>query len=423
MRKTIICGGGMFAASVVIAVLLLFLGACLPQHPIDIHVQESSEIMRKEGMYFRTVDMTLAGQLDNYTDALILAESKATTISNPISIFTNPVYSLSGGAGPVEDLYLYAYADNPVITGAYTRYWMGFRSLVRLALCFLNYYQIKRYLAALFFALFSAVVCSIAKNVNAKAAFLFAASVILVRPNVVAISFQFSCCFFIAFLALLLIPWLLRHPKFEAVFFLEIGIITMYFDFYTTPVITLGLPLTYLYLLHHKNGKHLSVKRIGADTTSWFVGYGGMWFAKMVLTTVFTDVNGFENALFSFASRVGINKDPNFEAFYSPSYAFSKVKGVLYSDETGRTIFLTAVILIAVVLLTVSMWKRVRISNYAAHIGLLVLAAFPILWFAAAAQPTSIHAWFQYRSVVVLFWASAAFFLSAFTDADLARKQ
>lgn len=417
MKKTIIREGGMFVTSVIVAVLLLLAGACLPQQQIDIHVQESAEVMKREGLYPRIVDKTVAGQMDNYTDALILAHSKATVISSPETILTNPSYALSGGEGPVMDLYYYAYADNPVPTGGYTRYWMGFRSLIRLALCFLNYYQIKRYLAVLFFALFTAAICSIAKNVNSKTAFLFALSIILVRPHVVAQSLQFSCCFLIAFLAILLIPWLFRHPKLQGIFFLEVGMITMYFDFYTTPIITLGMPLTYLYLLHHKNDSDLSKKSIGLDALNWLFGYVGMWIAKLTLTTVFTDADGFGSAWASFVSRVGIHKDPDFEAYYSPSYAFSKVRAALYSDETGRQIFLIGLVVVLIALIAISIWRRAQISDYLKHIALLAVAALPILWFAVAAQPTSIHAWFQYRSVALCAWAGSAYFLLVFSDA------
>ena len=46
-------------------------------------------------------------------------------------------------------------------------------------------------------------------------------------------------------LNMLLIPWLHRHGKWEGLFFMEVGMLTMYFDFYTVPLVTLGFPLLY----------------------------------------------------------------------------------------------------------------------------------------------------------------------------------
>lgn len=357
-----------------------------------------------------------AATLDNYSDALIVNESALLRIDNPKSIFTNPVPYGKG----VDGLVNYAFEGGEASDATYPRYWMGFRATIRLLLCFLDYYQIKRYVAALFFALFSGVMCSIAKNADTKAAFLFALSIISVRPQIIALSLQFSCCFLLAFMAMLMMPWLSRHPEYEGIFFLETGIITMYFDFYTTPIITFGLPLVYLYLLRNRAGKRLSWKKILTNGASWLAGYGGMWIVKLVLVTVFTDVNGLQNGIDAFFKCIGVTKIPRYET-YNFGQALEEIKKVLYSDDAGRKIVLAVLAVLAFALLIISVRKRVRFAELRSHAVLLAVAAVPVLWFAVGGRPIVNHAYFQYRSVVVIFWAVSVFFMLVFADADAAK--
>ena len=281
MKHPLIRHAAAFVLSVLFAVAFLLLGACLPQGPIDANTLSSAEKMQEDGCYPMMADKSFASMLDVTTDALILSESRATTISRWDTIFTNPLFHYGGDA--VEDLLLSVREGHPP-TGSYVQYWMGFRPVVRLLLCFLDYYQILRYTAVLFFVLLAAVMCSIARRLDEKAAFLFALSIILVRPHVVAVSLQFSCCFLIAFPAMLAVPKIHERPRWESHFFLILGIATQYFDFYTTPVITFCLPMTYLYLLKRRQNIPVSFRQLGVNAAVWSAGYGFMWLSKLVLT-------------------------------------------------------------------------------------------------------------------------------------------
>jgi len=285
------------------------------------------------------------------------------------------------------------------------QYWMGFRPVMRLLLCFFDYYQILRYTAVAFFVLFAAVMCSLAKRVGTKAAFLFALSIIFVRPHVIAVSLQFSCCFLIAFAAMLLVPKIQGKRGWESLFFLELGILTQYFDFYTTPIITFGLPMIYLYLLAQRENSAPGLKRIGINAAAWSAGYGLMWLTKLTLTSLLTDANGLGQGLASFAGRVGIEKTAGMEAYYSPIAAIRSVFVSLYSDREGKLVLFAAVAVAFAVLAYQFLKDNHSIREAVKHWQLVLIAALPVVWFIAAAQPTANHHWFQYRGVAVSFWA------------------
>ena len=395
-----------FLLSVLLAVALLLLGACLPQAPIDSHVYASAEIMIQEGDYPVTADRSFASILDYVTDALILMESKSTSIADPETIFTNPQFQYPAEDGStVLDLYKYSMDPDPEPSKYYVQYWMGFRPVMRLLLCFFDYYQILRYTAVAFFVLLAAVMCSIANRTGTRTAFLFALSMIFVRPHVVAVSLQFSCCFLLAFLAMLAVPRIHRHARWESLFFLELGILTQYFDFYTTPILTFALPMTYLYILRNQDQQATTLKNLGTNGLSWVAGYVLMWLAKLVLTTVFTPVNALAQGFASFSGRIGIEKVSGMESYYNPIAALRSVFVSLYSDPAGKLVLLAAVAVTFVLLLSRFLRDKHQFKEVLKHWQLILLAALPVIWFMAAAQPTTNHHWFQYRGIAASFWA------------------
>lgn len=399
---------GAFCITVVLAVFLLLLAACLPQKPIDVHVRESAEIMITEGCYPRISDMTYGSRLDNWTDAIMLMESKATSSQRIDSVLSNPMFSY-GGPYPVDDLLEYAKDENPTPSSYYTRYWMGFRSILRLMLVFVNYYQLKRYLAFAFFILFAALIGSITRNVNQHAGLLFAVSILFVRPYIICNSLQFSCCFLIAFAAMLLIPWVSRHPKYECLFFMEVGMVTMYFDFYTTPIITFGLPMVYLYLLRTVRGEKITSRQLLKNALIWFGAYVLMWFAKMLLTMLFTSDNALQNGLQALFTWMGLNGQTREDAQYNPILALLRVAVPIVSDRAGAVILLAAVVLLISVLIYGLYTGKIDRSACSCNRRLFAVAAMPFIWFLVAAEPTTVHFWFQYRSIALTYWAIGAY--------------
>lgn len=401
---------GAFLGTVILAVALLVAAAFLPQEPIDQNVKKSAEMMMEEGVYPYIADKTYASRLDNWSESIMLMECKAMTAEDLETIFSNPRFETQADTNAVERLYSYVQDDDMDPAWYYVRYWLGFRTYLRLALVFMNYYQLRRYLAFVFFALFAAVIGSLSRQVNKRMALVFAICIALVRPQVISNSLQFSCCFLIAFIAMLMIPWLNRNSRFDKLFFLELGILTMYFDFYTTPVITLGLPLSYLYMLRSRDGQHLKPGRILADSALWFTGYGLMWVIKLVLATLFTSENGFYNGFGSMFGWLGVMGIKKTNATYDVGQALERVALSVYSDDIGKTIWLIALAVLAAVLIWMIISRRISLKALNEHKIMLLLAAMPVVWFCATAAPTYTHFWFQYRSVAMLFWCIGAYF-------------
>ena len=401
-----------FCITVLLCLLLLVISAFLPQSLIQRHTVESVDLVMQDLQNNYLFDHSKGSEMDVFTDIMILRTSLTTNDRYLGSVLTNPVYTYEGlpvWEGSGKTLAKLAYDQPADGVWLYTRYWMGFRVAVRLALTFLNYAQIKRYLAFLFFSLFAATICSVAKHASSKIAFFFALSIILVRPHIIATSMQFTCCFFIAFAAMLMIPWLYRHGKWEGLFFMEVGMITMYFDFYTVPLLTLGFPLMYLCIVKRENAMKVSYRELLRNGTAWFLGYGLMWVAKLILTSLLTSENALADGFRSFFSRVGIEKDPNLEQYYSLKEAFEGIRETVFSDEAGALIYLTCAAVILMIVLWKLFRKEVSVKSFRNASLYLFFAAMPIVWFVITKQPVAIHYFFQYRNIALTHWAAGVF--------------
>lgn len=410
-----------FCMTVVLAVSMLIGAAFLPQTPILMHVQESIAIAEHDIGYNYLFEETPSSKLDSGTDLMILRTSMSTNRRYLGSVLTNPVYTYDGldeWDDVPETLARLSYDIPSDNVWFYSRYWMGFRVWVRLALLFFHYGQIKRYLAFAFFTLFTAVICSVSKHTNSKLAFLFAMSIILVRPQVMAASMQFTCCFLIAFLVMLLVPWLSRHEKWEGLFFMECGMITMYMDFYTVPMVAMGYPLLYLCLLKRDQPAGVSFKNILKNMAVWFAGYGFMWIAKLALTSALTSEDALQAGFQSFFKRVGIQKTQGLEKYYSVDAAFQAVRDAMFSETTGMVVYLLGVGIV----LTVVIYKLAKghssLKNLRSSTPYLFMAAVPLLWFVITKQPVAIHGYFQYRNIALTHWAAGVFLYFLFAKKD-----
>ena len=412
-----------FCATVIAALLLLILAAFLPQSLIQQNVVESVDLVYQDLENNYLFDKSEAARLDVLTDITMLRTSLTTNDGYLGSVLTNPVYTymdLDEWSGSAKTLANLAYGKPADGAWFYTRYWMGFRVVLRLALLFFNYAQIKRYLSFLFLSLFAAVICHLSKHTNSRIAFLFALSIILVRPHVMASSMQLTCCFFIAFAAMLLIPWLHDHARWEGLFFMEVGMMTMYFDFYTVPLVTLGFPLMYLCILKGENGESLSFRSLLRNLFAWFAGYGLMWVAKLCLTSLLTSEDALRQGFESLFSRVGIEKDAELMEFYSLEAAVEGIHKAVFSDELGAVVYLLCAGAVLAAVLYRILRSHASFGTLREAAPYLFFALIPLVWFVITKQPVAIHYFFQYRTIALTHWGAGVFLMKLLTAKEKA---
>lgn len=419
-----------FVAVVLLGLALLYLAGLMPTEQVLGGVRASAAPIA-----LLTEHPTLlypdnrAYALDAVSDAFMLDHALyMDTRADPKSVLSNPRYDIDpvtedpcGSVLALADVG--AAADLPAANAHYLYYWMGFRALLRPLLTQLHYAQLLELVSWLVVLAFAGALLTLFRHAAPPVALLFAVCFAAMVPVSILNSLQHACCFLLAFLGVMLVPLTGQKRRrgqgvdLPMLCFL-LGAATMYFDFYTTPILTLTVPLTAAFLFRWRQDESESKsedwKLLGRCALAWACAYVGMWVAKVLLTEAFTDYPAVSRTLAAVAGRIGLLPAPAPEGgnSYTAGQALRACVGLLVTPETKLAC--VALPLAWVVLL---LRRRPQRAVLLRAIVLLALAALPVLWIVAVPQPTFIHARFQYRGLF-----GTLFALSAFGAVTVARR-
>jgi hypothetical protein len=253
----------------------------------------------------------------------------------------------------------------------------------------------------------------VAKKANTKTAICLGLAIALMNPAIISQSLQFSCLYLLTSVFLIYLCYFKKASVPVTAVFCVFGTLTQIFDFYTTPVITFGLPILVWYSVEKEMETRQKFSTGAKCLLSWGWGYALTWGLKLLYATCFTGVNAFAMGFKSFAGRTGITVVENLADKYDATEALKLVWKNVFPGTFGKIVFCFTVL--AVITLAVLMYvkKGIRLTLDCAFP--LFVAAIPVIWYIIAAQPTVIHHWFQYRSMSVLLLGIMLFALKAFS--------
>lgn len=344
----------------------------IPNSAIESNQRQAAAVIESEGQYPRYFFDTSACQLDNFTDGLMLDR-----VLNPDES-RNPLASAMDIEG-------------------YSRYWHGYQVLLRPALMFLNYKQIRYLNMMLFFGLLAGVFSMMHRKMGLRPALGFLASMVACYAVIIPLSMQFMSVFVLMLLGCL---WVLRRYERMSVrellsFFLVLGMATNFFDLLTAPLLTLGMPLIiclYLEIAHRAGNRFLSsVKLLFFPSLAWGIGYGGCWVAKWAVGSLVLQRNVFAEAASQIFFRVSGSEDYPVDRGEAISENFDR----MFLDPGKRLLLLLGVLLGIWLLLALIFWMPAK--RLACGAMILAVAAFPYAWFLVMANHSQIHYWFTYR--------------------------
>lgn len=397
---------------VMMGVGLLFLSGLCPQDQVEKNYLLSMDELETEYPIYHIVRYDWgAYHLDDWTEVIILSLATYMNVKeSPSSVLKN--------AYPLEDDFTFQSARDSVKNHEkadvfYTRYWHGFRIYVRALLSVMDLGSIRTFLMWGFFLLLSAATLMLGFQTRSFwPPMLFSAGVLFVNPIVANVLFQYSVCFYIGFIGMLFVPRWLKHPEQAPMGFMILGMATMFFDFYTTPLLTVGFPLLGLLICQSYSANPPKAKAMLLQALKlflvWFAAYVGMWITKLILTSLFTDQNAFASAWVAAEQRLGIIKDTRYLFRYDKLAAIISAFKHLFDWPmlfTFGGIFLTAGVSM-IFLRTTREW-------YARAAVMLFVAFLPILWILVGTQPMIMHAHFQYRILAVTMLGGMYFWLLA----------
>lgn len=447
-------------AMVAVGYLLLVVSYLLPTERMALSLHVSTDIFSRESYYYSPA----TANLDNYTDGFMLLiaahdpeqlKYRAKLADDNVLEWSNECVwkkALRGtyikcdtsGLTPPEriiDLYGENLPSEKIYSSAdYARYWHGYLIFLKPLLMYGTYSQIRNVLAFIQLGLFTILIFLLAKCGNSRFIPGIFAFWIFCNPTATMSSLQYTAIFLITILACIGLCIFAEKCKKDknndvcievkrvdsvTLFFCFVGGLTSYFDFFTYPIVTLGVPL----LLWVCIGNNIIVTDWIWNSVSWMMGYSGMWAGKWILASLILDENIVRDAIEQILFRTGIKSTGangavlDIENMDNNSISLLEVlkaqKGfcMQYANKLMLYLFILCVAILTIYYLLnkASLKKRFKKQDIVVRlIPLLAISCYPFAWYACVKNHSIIHAWMTYRDLsitIVAGWFLLAMFL------------
>ncbi len=374
--------------SSIIGFTLLYISYNIPNNRV---IKNIVGYFDENNIYINDLKNINSTNLDYYTDSLMLSEliidgnnKLELTASNKYLFDKNPLNGLK------------KYLNNESTKQIdYPRYWHGYIFPLKILLLVFNLSQVKIinfYIETLLVLL----ICLKLNNNKLKEYIIpFILSIFFMMPMTIYKCLEYMFAYNIMLIScLFLLNYYKKLTKNKIYYyFLIIGILTSYFDFFTTPLLTLGYPLLFYMILDKSKTKEKIIK-ILKISLMWLIGYAGMWFLKWIISSIILHKNvildGFKNVLY----RTSTDKKIHF------------LSGLKENIKYSLNIIDYLMIISLLILLIYYVIKNIKsMINYNKIIPYLIISLMPIIWFTLITNHSYIHAWFTYRSLSLIIFS------------------
>lgn len=398
---------GSLLLRILIAILvgtLLLSGVCMiPSAPMDRNLERSAAVFEEEGIY-PSLFSWCTSQLDSTTDALILLISAHHSDENPvIQAMSGTRSTLSTAEAPSDELAAH-YGEGIPFDGAepYYQYWHGYQILIRPLLLVLDYSGIRILNGILQTGLLILLCVLMYKKGLGRYIMPYLVTVAMLMPLALAMSLQFSSCYYILTLSSIFLLWKQDSmDRLDGLLFLSIGIAAAYFDFLTYPIATLGIPAVFYFLIRKSTHIRDTFCRGVKICFSWAVGYAGMWSGKWLIGSLILR----KNILAVAGGQVTERSSANGDLLRNVHDALSaNIRTFLHTPATLAVMVLAAVFLVLLVRNLAG--KHTSLSRISCILfPFVILAALPVAWYMVTSQHAVIHYWFTNKSLAVSVFA------------------
>ena len=412
-KKSFLTVIGLLVGTSLVFVGLLTLSNFIPRENLYPQIQASAAQVAE----YRTADeatpqMYSQYKMDYYTDSVMLNVAYFTDTAHPLeAVVAGWMYG-----GGVEQLAKVASHPHISPNYAYSRYWHGYLIVLRPLLLFFDYIQIGVFNTYLLFFLLFFNLILVYKKIGGWFAAVFLFTVISLNIIVLPLNMQLFTVFALTFIALPVVIWLFEKRRTWLKYgFMLIGMCTMYFDFYTYPVMTFGFPMIVLLMTQEQKNDpdKKPIRQVLTLFAFWALGYAAAWLIKIGLVYMVLGGDEVQTAGDSFAARISRS---------IPASTYEKLSGGLSGLAPGLSLDSVPLWCISLGLVAMPLMQPVFLVGLAALVlaalafrifgrhtkrdvrtvwAVLLVSALPILWYVIAVNPTIIHFYFQYRGIGV----------------------
>ena len=389
--------------AVIAGTILMVLAYCVPISLIEKHVAESIDIFENEGWGYGFAPRVSTSYPDHVTDALMILEAVSPRTDSLVQDAMNNTWVGLDEYGHVETL-IHVFSDDrydDTSTCPYPRYWHGYLVWLKPLLAIMSYSEIRIIamwiqLALLFIAM--AELCTKDKRL----AISFFCSFMFLNPITSAMSMQYASIYCITLVVTILV---LKCKAFESVnywrLFMWEGTAVAFFDFFTYPVVALGIPLIICVALKKNSSIRNDLINILDYSISYFAGYGGMWCGKWIMAGLLIKGNSissvFANAFNQTVYRMTAEENESRMTFL---YVLRQV--LMHLNNKPMKIFALVFI---VTLIIMALNKQYAVSADSKMVPVLVIAVYPFIWYILVRNHSATHARIEQREMAVFIMA------------------
>lgn len=294
---------------------------------------------------------------------------------------------------PIKELYNIA-NDNPDESFEYSRYWHGYLVILRPLLLIFNITTMRIILTILICALLLYVLKLIYKKLGITTSIIFFIGFLLTEMFFIGLSLQGAPIVIIMLISSILV---LKKEKISLLNFFVIGSLTNFFDFLTSPIITLAIPLILDILIKQKKNEFYTIKdylkMVFIPSITWLLAYAGTWAAKWIIMQMFCNRNIIEVAF----------EQIKYRSFKTECTYYMEFVSIFEKLLNGVPVMLLAMIgFIIYILKNLYNIKNIETKqNFRNLIPFAIIGMFPIIWGCILKNHTYNHAFFTYRILMV----------------------
>lgn len=281
--------GGTFVALICIYMLLLAGSKWIPISWVWDNVADAAAVLEKEGTYPTPIFGDSSVFYDNYTDAIYL-NSLVTRNSDNIFVdaILNSYTNFEGAQSPQEMLNAHMENAENLESAQYARYWAGYQVILKILFVFLNLGGMRKQLFCVIALLTVCVLRCLYCESGWRGAVPFLAATLWGMTLLNGMCLVYSADILQMLVNMLIVHGLyvrgaLAGEKGDWCFFV-FGSISFFANYFTFPLVTLGMPLVLCISVLMKN--HAAgeiIKDVLRKSVLWAVAFGATLGVKLLL--------------------------------------------------------------------------------------------------------------------------------------------
>jgi hypothetical protein len=374
----------------------------IPRSAIEPHFMSSVEIFTQEGDYPYKDSLFGRVVVDNYTDCYMHNVAFCADAAHPVDAAMRN-YRYRDDSSMVVSINHLASGDTVSKPFEYGKYWHGYQIFLRPLLTMMDYGGIRVLNGIVLALLLIIALVLMARRLSVGIAICFIVSLIVVHSAVIPWSLQFSTCYYVmlvSVIALLGCRWFSASRQRLMLCFFAIGASTAFFDFLTTPVMTLGVPLAVIVL---KDEKRCHWRSLVALCAMWLLGYSMLWASKWLMAYLLVGYNPLDEVSESVQLH-SVGRGTR------PMWAYWMKMINLLMDRWSPLLLqgLVRWAIVAILALPAILFPKGR-SALNRYSGLVLIAMLTPLWYFVVVHHSFTHFFITSRALLVCWFASLCF--------------